>query len=241
MTTAEGAPVSLMVMSGHLHLVATAPDRGRSARPGPISVVLADSHATMRRSLRQLLDREEDVTVIAEAADLPSAARHVSAHLPHVLVLDLEMSAGPSLETILRLRAEVPETEIVVLTMALSPAFAQQALDAGALGFVLKDTADGELIAAVREAASGGEYVSPRVAEGLNALRRTVSGENLTPRETEILRLIALGHTSAEIANQLRLSRRTVETHRARIHHKLRTSTRAELVRYALTHHLISV
>ncbi len=149
------------------------------------------------------------------------------------------MRGGSSLETIRRLRSEVPETEIVVLTMELGLAFAQQALDAGTVGYVLKDSADGELPAAVRDAVSGVEYVSPRLADGLDALRRTLSGAGLTPRETEILRLIALGHTSVEIAAKLQLSRRTVETHRARIHHKLRTSTRAELVRYALDRHLI--
>lgn len=227
-------------MSGDLHLVAAAPDRGRTTRARfPVKVVLADGHAAVRRNLRQLLDREEGLTVVAEAADLSTAARHVHGQLPHVLVLDLEMPDGSSLETIRGLRAEVPETEIVVLTMLLSPALAQQALDAGAVGFVLKDMADGELPAALRNAASGAEYVSPQVADGSYALRETLSGAGLTPRETEILRLIALGHTSAEIAHNLCLSRRTVETHRARIHHKLRTSTRAELVRYALDRHLI--
>jgi two-component system response regulator NreC len=104
---------------------------------------------------------------------------------------------------------------------------------------VLKDTADDELPKAVRTATAGGEYVSPRVVEGLDVLRRGVSKNGLTPRELEVLRLIALGHTSTEIADALHLSRRTVEAHRAHIHHKLRTKTRAELVRYALERHLI--
>jgi two-component system response regulator NreC len=123
--------------------------------------------------------------------------------------------------------------------MEASPLFAQHALDAGAVGFVLKDRADSELPEAIRRAAQGGEYISPRVAAGLDALRRAVSGDGLSPRETEILRLIALGHTSAEIAGTLHLSRRTVETHRARIHRKLGLATRAELVRHALRRHLL--
>jgi len=227
-------------MSAHLHLAAASSPRGGAARPAsPIRIVLADDHVVVRRSLRLLLDAEEDVQVIAEAADPPTVVRHVHGHVPHVLVLNLQMANGSSIETIRRLRQEVPETEIVVLTMEASPMFAQHALDAGAVGFVLKDRADSELPAAVRAAAAGGEYISPQVATGLDALRRAVSGDGLSPRETEILRLIALGHTSAEIAGKLHLSRRTVETHRAHIHRKLGMSTRAELVRHALSRHLI--
>lgn len=229
------------MMPGHLHLVA-ASDRISSSRPAvPIKIVLADDHAAVRRSLRQLLDREDGVTVVAEAPDLSTAARYVRDHLPHVLVLDLEMPGGSSLETIRSLRSEVPETEIVVLTMELSPVFAQQALDAGAVGFVLMDRADAELPTAIRRAVAGGDYVSPRVAASLDALRQTAGGAGLTAREIEILRLIALGHTSVEMANKLHLSRRTIETHRARIHHKLQMRTRAELVQYALDRRLIGV
>jgi two-component system response regulator NreC len=227
-------------MSGHLHLVAAAPDGPRSAHPRfPITVVLADDHAAVRRNLKQLLDGEGDMTVVAEAAELSTVTRYVHEHRPHVLVLHLAMPGGSSLETITWLRSVVPDTEIVVLTMEPSPVFAKQALDAGAVGFVLKDRADTELPKAVRTAAAGREYISPHVAAELDALRQAVSENGLTSRETEILRLIALGHTSAEIADTLHLSRRTVEAHRAHIHHKLRTTTRAELVRYALDRHLI--
>lgn len=202
-------------------------------------MVLADDHAAVRRNLRLLLDAEEDVEVIAEAADLSTVLRHVHGHVPHVLVLDLEMPNGSSVEAIRPLREQVPDTEIVVMTMETSAVFAQLAIDAGAAGFVLKDRADSELPAAVRSAARGEEYISPRVEAGLDALRRSVRGDGLSPRETEILRLIALGHTSAEIARKLHLSRRTVETHRASIHRKLRLTTRAELVQLALRRHLI--
>lgn len=237
-----GPGAYLGAMSSPLHLAAVAPDRQQPVHPAlPILVVLADDHAVVRRSLRLLLDGEEDVKVIAEAADLSTVIRHVHGHVPHVLVLDLQMPNGSSIETIRRLREQVPGTEIVVLTMERSPLFAQQALGAGAVGFVLKDRADSELPRAVRNAATGDEFVSPHVSAGLDALRRAVTGDGLSPRETEILRLIALGHTSAEIAAKLHLSRRTVETHRAHIHRKLRMRTRHELVRYALDRHLIGI
>lgn len=208
-------------------------------QPLPIKVVLADDHHAVRRNLRLLLDAEQDVEVVAEAADVSAVLRHVPAHLPHVLVLDLRLPNGSSIEAIRRLRAEVPETEIVVLTMEQSPAFAEQALRAGAVGFVIKDRADTELPAAVRRAARGEEYVSSRVAVALEAMRRNIDGGGLSPRETEVLRLIALGYTNAEIAGQLHLSRRTVETHRSHIHRKLGLKTRAELVRHALRSQLI--
>ena len=207
----------------------------------PIRVVLADDHALARRSLRLLLDGEEGVKVVAEAGDLKTVTRHVHGHRPHVLVLDLGMPDGSSIETIRRLREEVPSTEIIVLTMEDSPEFAQHALDAGAIGFVLKDFADPELNRAVRAAARGEQYVSPRVTASLESLRRAMTVDELTAREAEVLRLIALGHTSAEIGGKLHLSRRTVETHRARLHRKLGMSTRAELVRYALQRGLLAV
>jgi two-component system, NarL family, response regulator NreC len=224
-------------MAAHLYL---ATDPAQQDRPPlPIRVVLADDHSVVRRSLRLLLDGEDSVDVVAEAADLPAVLREVRVHAPHVLVLDLRLPNGSSVETIQRLRARVPQTEIVVMTMEARPVFAQQAIDAGAVGFVLKDRADSELPTAVRRAARGEEYVSPSVSADLDTLRRASGGNHLSPRETEILRLLALGHTSAEIAAKVHLSRRTVETHRSRIHHKLRLATRAELVRYALEHHLI--
>lgn len=232
----------MQFMGSHLKLApaASAIDPGPSPEQ-PIRVVLADDHALMRRSLRLLLDGEEGVEVVAEAGDLTTVMRHVYARQPHVLVLDLSMPGGSSIEAIRRLREEVTSTEVVVLTMEDSPAFAKQALDAGAIGFVLKDFADVELNRAVRAAARGQQYVSPRVAASLESTRRAITGNKLTAREAEVVRLIALGHTSAEIARKLHLSRRTVEAHRARIHRKLGLSNRAELVRYALRRGLLTV
>jgi two-component system response regulator NreC len=222
-------------MPAHLHLAPSGLEIGSVVNAtSPIRVVLADDHSLMRRGLRLLLDGEDDVEVIAEAIDLASVVRLVHSRRPHVLVLDLSMPDGSSIETIGKLRERVPDTQIVVLTMNDSPVFAQRALAAGALGFVLKDLADSDLPQAVRAGASGDEYVSPRVAARLDALRRSLTEDKLTAREVEVLRLIALGHTSVEIARKLHLSPRTVETHRARIHGKLGLTTRAELVRYAL-------
>jgi two-component system, NarL family, response regulator NreC len=217
-----------------------APDPNhRDASLSKIKIILADDHATVRRNLRLLLDREEGMEVVAEAADVSTVMRHVPVHMPHVLVLDVRLPNGSTIDTIRRLRDAAPDTEIVVLTMEESPAFAQQTLDAGAAGFVLKDRADAELPVAIRRAVCSEEYVSPRLATALVALRNGVAGDGLSPREVEVLRLIALGHTSVEIAQKLNLSRRTVETHRARIHRKLGLATRAQLVKYALGRHLI--
>lgn len=226
-------------MPGHLHLAHPTSAEGRTDDERSIAVILADEHASLRRSLRRLLDGAQHVNVIAEAADLATATREVHARLPRVLVLDLGLPNRSSIDTVRRLRGQVPHTEVVILTMDESPRFAQQAFDAGAVGFVLKDRADSELVDAVHRAARGDEYVSPRVAAGLDMLRRADEGDDLSPREVEVLRLIALGHTRVEIAAKLRLSRRTVETHRARILRKLGLRTRADLVQFALRRRLI--
>jgi two-component system, NarL family, response regulator NreC len=211
----------------------------RSGKPGAtISVVLAVDHAGLRRSLRQLIDSDEQLELMSESSDVADVANAVLAHSPRVLVIDLKLTTGGSTDELRELRAQAPYTEIVVLTMEQSPLAAQQAIDAGAVGFVLKDRADSELGAAIRCAARGDEFVSSHVAPGLDALRRA-AGDGLSPRETEVVRLIALGHTSAEIAGMLHLSRRTVETQRARIYSKLGLTNRAGLVQFALRRRLI--
>ena len=209
--------------------------------PATTTVVIADDHAVVRSGLRMLLNAEADLEVVAEAGDVPTAMRMVRAHRPRVAVLDLNMPGGSGLDAIPELRASTPETAIVVLTMQDDPAFARQALQNGALGFVLKEAADDELLEAVRLAADGETYLNPRLGARMAAQPPQPSGppDDLTEREVDVLRLIALGHTNAEIAGQLYLSIRTVETHRAHIQQKLRRSTRAELVRYALEHKLV--
>lgn len=236
-TTPVGCGVSLTPVTSHLHLAVR--DGDLEAERAPITVVLADDHAMFRRTLRRLLDGDETVRVIDEASDLSSAVGHVEREQPRVVVLDLDMPNGSTIEAIRRLRTQAPRTEIVVVTMEESALVAQRLLAAGAIAFVLKDRAETELLEALRRAARGEEFVSARVATGLEVLRRGADGGLLSPREVEIVRLIALGHTSVEIAAMLGLSRRTVETHRARIFHKLELKTRAELVRFALDRRLI--
>lgn len=208
---------------------------------GQLRLVLADDHAVVRAGLKLLLDSEPDFEVVAEAGDVTEALRMVRAHRPDVLILDLNMPGDPSLPAIPQVAEMNPGTAVVVLTMQDDTAFAREALRGGAKGYVLKDAADGELAQAVRAAAAGGTYLNPSLGARLAAEPPTPSGppDDLTEREVEVLRLIALGHTNAEIAGQLYLSVRTVESHRAHIQQKLRRSTRAELVRYALDHGLV--
>jgi two-component system, NarL family, response regulator NreC len=204
------------------------------------TVVIADDHTVVRQGLRMLINNEDGLQVIAEAGSVPDAERLTRAHRPTVLVLDLNMPGGSSLEAIPRLK---DETAVVVLTMQDDPAFARQALQAGALGFVLKEAADEELLEAIKAAAAGDTYLNPRLGARIAAAPPQPEGppDDLTTREVDVLRLIALGHTNIEIGEQLFLSTRTVETHRAHIQQKLRRSTRSELVRYALEHGLVEL
>jgi two-component system response regulator NreC len=203
-----------------------------------IRLVIADDHAVVRAGLRMVLDAEPDLEVVAEAGEVDTARRMVGAHRPDVLVLDLNMPGPPSLPAIPDL---AQQTAVVVLTMQSDPAFARRALQDGAKGYVLKESADAELVGAVRAAAEGRTYLNPELGARLAAAPPEPSGppDDLTEREVEILKLIALGHTNAEIGKQLYLSVRTIESHRAHIQQKTRRSTRAELVRYALDHGLI--
>jgi len=206
----------------------------------PIRLVLADDHSVVRSGLRMLLDSEPDFEVVAEAGDVETARRFVRGHQPKVLVLDLNMPGGSSLEAIPAIREESPDTQIVVLTMQQEPAFAREALSAGALGYVLKEAADDELVEAVRRAAAGESYLNPALGARIASEPPPGPPDNLSKREVDVLRLIALGHTNAEIAERLLLSVRTVETHRAHIQRKLGISTRAELVSYVIRQGLIS-
>jgi two-component system, NarL family, response regulator NreC len=203
-----------------------------------IRLVVADDHAVVRAGLRMLLDAEDDFSVVAEAGEIERARRMVAAHRPDVLVLDLNMPGPPSLPAIPEL---AQQTAVVVLTMQNDPAFAREALQLGALGYVLKESADAELVQAIRLAAAGRTYLNPELGARMAAAPLEPAGppDDLTEREVEILRLIALGHTNVEIGEQLYLSVRTVESHRAHIQQKLRRSSRAELVRYALDHDLL--
>ncbi len=205
-----------------------------------IRIVLGDDHAAMRQTLRLLLDGEADLDVVAETDSLRSTMGQLRERRPDVLVFDLGMSTHDSaIETLRELSKDARGTRIVALTMNNDAAFARRALDAGASGLVLKEMADSDLPAAVRVASRDERYVSPLLAAKLNEGKTAEDTVTLTPREREVLRLIALGHTSVEIAHKLGLSPRTIETHRARIHRKLGLDTRAELVHYALRHDLL--
>ena len=202
-----------------------------------ITVVLADDHAIVRTGLRLLLE-QDGMEVVAEAGDVEAAVRYVRGHKPAILVLDLNMPGEPSLPAIPRLLEASPDTRIVVLTMQQEPQFAREALGSGATAYVLKEAADDELVDAIHAARAGRTYVNPSLGAKLATAPVGPPG-GLTTREADILRLIALGHTNTEIAEQLFLSVRTVETHRAHIQQKLGRTTRAELVRYALDQGLV--
>lgn len=209
--------------------------------PGrPVRIVLADDHAVVRSGLRLLLDGEEDFEVVAEAGDLEAAQRYARGHHPDVLILDLNMPGGSSLAAIPGIREQCPDTEIVVLTMQQEPGFARRALGAGAIGYVLKEAADDELVEAVRRAGAGKSYLNPSLGARLASEPPPGPPDGLSDRELEVLRLIAMGHTNGEIASKLYLSVRTVETHRSHIQQKLSLNSRAELVSYALERGLLS-
>lgn len=209
-----------------------------------ITIVVADDHPVVRSGLRTLLDGEEDMEVLAEAANVEEAVRKVRGHKPRILILDLKMPGGDeqgtAIDAIPRIREANESTEVVVLTMHGEPAYARAALRAGANGYALKETAQTDLVNAVREVASGSTYIHPEL--GVRLAREPEDEgppDGLTEREAEILGLVALGHTNQEIAERLFLSPRTIEAHRGHIRQKLRLDTQAELVRYAFEHGLI--
>jgi two-component system response regulator NreC len=227
--------------AGAANLVAVKPDSasGAGEQTATITIVLADDHTVVRNALRMLLDAEAGFEVVAEAGDADTAVRYVRGHKPAVLILDLNMPGRSSLDAVPDIREASPDTEIVVLTMQNEPAFARRALQAGVRGYVLKEAADAELVQAVRRAADGDTYLQPALGARLAAGDEARQADELSERERDVLRLIALGHTNAEVAEQLYISIRTVESHRAHIQQKLRLSSRAELVRYALERGLV--
>lgn len=208
----------------------------------PIRIVIADDHGVVRAGLRLLLDADPDFEVVAEAADVDGALRAVLGHKPDVLVLDLNMPGEQtSLDALPQVAERSPGTRTVILTMQEDPEYARRALRAGALGYVLKEAADSELVEAVRRAAADGTYLNPALGARLATIPEHPDGppDDMSAREVEVLRLIALGFTNTEVGEQLFLSVRTVETHRAHVQQKLGLSSRAELVRYALDHGLL--
>jgi two-component system, NarL family, response regulator NreC len=209
-----------------------------------ISVVLVDDHAVVRSGLRLLLDAERDIEVVGEAGTAKDAIFRARALKPDVILLDVVMPGESGIEVLPKLLQEAPETKVLVLSMQDDPSYVREAFAAGARGYVLKEAVDEEVVSAVREIAGGGRYVHPALGARMVAAeaqeRAAAEADPLSDREREVMRLLALGHTNQEIAGKLYISVRTAESHRAHIMQKLRLTTRAELVRYALTHGLLA-
>ena len=204
---------------------------------GKIQVLLMDDHVVVREGLRALLERQDDIDVMAEASSVAEAvALDVE---PDVVVADLMLPDERGVEVVRRLKERYQKAAILVLTMVDNPTDVQQCLAAGARGYLLKETAGSELVDAVRKVAGGEDYVQPSLGAALAKWKespgrvRARAVDDLTPREREVLRLIALGHTNTEIATMLYVSVRTVENHRAGVMRKLGLRSRAELVRHA--------
>jgi two-component system response regulator NreC len=208
-----------------------------------IRIVIVDDHAVVRSGLRLLLEAESDLEVVAEAGDAREAVLVVRAEKPDVVLLDVVMPGESGIEALPKLLHEAPAARVLVLSMQDDPRYVREAFAAGAAGYVLKEAADAEVVGAVREVASGKSYVHPALGARMIAAeaeaRAAAEADPLSDREREVLRLLALGHTNQEIAKQLFISVRTAETHRAHIMQKLRLTTRAELVRYALANDLL--
>jgi two-component system, NarL family, response regulator NreC len=207
-------------------------------------VLVVDDHAVVRSGIRSLLAAEPDLEVVAEASNARDAIFEARARQPDVILLDVVMPGESGIEVLPRLKKEAPDAKVLVLSMQDDPRYVREAFAQGANGYVLKEAADAEVVGAVREIAAGGEYVHPALGARMVAAeaqaRAAAAADPLSEREREVLRLLALGHTNQEIAKQLYISVRTAETHRAHIMQKLGLSTRAELVRHAIAHGLLS-
>ena len=205
-----------------------------------ITIVVADDHAVVRGGLRRLLSAEDGFEVVGEAGDVPRTIEAVRRTHPAILLLDLHMPGGGSLPALPALRDASPQTGILVLTMQDDPGYAREAMQRGARGYVLKEAEEGDLVHAIRTVAAGGTYLQPELGARLLTDSDRPADGRLTRRECDVLRLLALGHTNAEVAVQLCVSVRTVETHRANLQAKLGIAGRAELVRSAREHGLVS-
>ncbi len=203
-----------------------------------IRVLIVDDHAVFRAGLKMLIDAEPDLEAVGEAGTARDSVFQARSLKPDVILMDVVMPDQNGIDIVPTLLHERPETKILVLSMQDDPQYVRQAFANGASGYILKEAADTEVVAAIREVAQGHNYVHPTVGARLIAAEtaeaRRAEEDPLSDREREVLRLLALGHTNQEISAQLYISVRTAETHRAHIMQKLRLSSRAELVRYAL-------
>ena len=206
---------------------------------GKLQILLADDHAVVREGLKRLVDSEADMRVIGEASDGAEAIEKAVQMCPDVVVMDVSMGNVNGAEATRRIRSDCPGTRVLALTVHEDTSYLRELLDAGAAGYVLKRAAADELIRAIRAVASGGVYVDPRIAGKLvNTFGTTRAAPNsamadLSERETAVLRFIAQGYTNKEIASQLGLSVKTVETYKARSMEKLGLRSRVDIVRTA--------
>lgn len=210
-----------------------------------IRVLIADDHAILRSGLRLLISSQTGMEVVGEAGDFDEAIRLATTLEPDVVTLDLSMPAGSGLKTIEKLRAAVPLLRIVVLTMHEDPSYVRLALAAGASGYLVKSTADTELISAIRAVHRGRMFIDVRDSGSLMAPDVAGPGapapiEMLSRREREVMTLVAEGHTNHAVAERLGLSTKTVESYRSRLMQKLGLKSRAELTRLAMDLALLS-
>jgi DNA-binding NarL/FixJ family response regulator len=214
------------------------------SRP-PTRLLLGDDHALVRRGLRLILDNEPDLTVVAEAWDGAQALELAKLHRPDIAILDIAMPRMTGLQATRELARTVPQTRVLILTMYDNEQYVLEALQAGAVGYVLKSVADRDLVEACRAAMRDEPFLYPGA---INALIRAVLDRSrrgraatrvITDREEEILKLVAEGHSSKEIAELLVISVKTVERHRANMLQKLGLRDRLDLFRYAIRAGLI--
>jgi DNA-binding NarL/FixJ family response regulator len=204
-------------------------------------VLIADDHGIVRSGLRLLLERQPDIEVVAEAADGVEARELALRERPDLAILDVRMPKLTGLQATREIREQAPETAVLILSMHDDERYLFEALKAGASGYVLKAQADTDLLAAIRAVERGEPFLTPEAQRSLikDVLERGSSGEELTPREEEIVKLVAEAHTTKEIAGLLHLSEKTVENHRANAMRKLGMRDRVELVRYAIRRGLV--
>lgn len=211
----------------------------------PIRVLLADDHAVVREGLKSLISQQDDMQVVGEASDGRAAHRLAQEFAPDVVVMDVSMPELGGAAATAEIRRDAPGCRVVALTVHEGEGYLHQLLQAGASGYVLKRSAAEDLVRAVREVAAGGTYLDPKAAgQILGSIVRPSKAANseqeLTSRETEVVRLLACGHINREIAEFLDLSVKTVEVHKAKALEKLGLRSRADLVRYAIQHDWLS-
>lgn len=211
----------------------------------PTRILLVDDHALFRAGVRSLLRGAPGLRVIAEASDGREALGLVAKRKPEVVLMDITMPGLNGLDATARLAAEFPDVGIVVVSMHADEPYVQRAFQAGARGYLLKHSGRAELELAIRTVARGDTYLSRAIAKSVTRdyaqrARRQEGDDQLTPRQREILQLIAEGHTSKAIAERLRVSVKTVEAHRGRLMDRLQIRDIAGLVRWAIRHHLVT-